>query len=77
MTPTELRKNIYRVLDPIAETGKPVEIMRKGQTFKIICESSESKIERLKLKTHPKAYKGNSDEVVSMDWSAEWNPEHI
>ena len=31
MTITELRKNIYRIFDEVAETGKQVEIIRKGK----------------------------------------------
>lgn len=77
MTPTELRKNIYKVLDSIAETGKPVTIQRNGKMFTIICESPKGKLERLSNKIHPKAYKGNSDEVITMDWSSEWKPKHI
>jgi hypothetical protein len=72
MTPTELRKNIYKILDTIAETGKAVEIERKGKVFKIICESTPSKLDKLRRKKHPKAYKGNSDEIITMDWSKEW-----
>ena len=72
MTPTELRKNIYKILDTIAETGKAVEIERQGKVFKIICESAPSKLDTLRRKKHPKAYKGNSDEIITMDWSKEW-----
>lgn len=74
MKPTELRRNIYNILDSIAETGKSVKIERDGLVFTLSCESSRSKLERLKNKQHPKAYKGNSDEIISMDWSSEWKP---
>jgi PHD/YefM family antitoxin component YafN of YafNO toxin-antitoxin module len=77
MKPTELRKNIYKILDRIAETGKPVQIERNGEVFKIICESKKGKLDRLKQKNHPKAFIGNSDEILSMDWTAEWKPKHI
>ena len=77
MTPTELRKNIYKILDTIAETGKTVEIERKGKVFKIICEPTPSKLEKLGRKKRPKVYKGNSDEIIAMDWSKEWRAGHI
>jgi hypothetical protein len=60
-----------------AETGEPVEIQRKGTTFKIICESPKSKLAKLREKKHPKAYQGDSNEIISMDWSSEWKPGHI
>lgn len=77
MNPTELRKNIYNILDQIVETGKPVTIERKGEVFKIVCESKGGKLDRLKKKSHAKAFVGNSEDILSMDWSAEWKPKHI
>jgi hypothetical protein len=77
VTPTELRKNIYRVLDRVAETGNPETIERNGLVFRIICESPGKKLEKLIGKNHPKAYRGNSDEIITMDWSKEWKPGRI
>ncbi len=77
MKPTELRKNIYKILDTIAETGKPVEIERNGEIFKIMCETKAGKLKRIEQKKHPKAFIGNSDDILSLDWTAEWKPKHI
>ncbi|MFW5923772.1 MAG: type II toxin-antitoxin system Phd/YefM family antitoxin [Planctomycetota bacterium] len=77
MKTTELRENIYNVLDRIIETGKPVEIERKGAKLKIVPEKDVSPLERLKNKKKKKAYKGDSDELIHMDWSKEWDPKHI
>lgn len=77
MKTTELRKNIYNVLDRVIKTGEPVEIERKGTKLKIIREKGVSSLERLKGKKKKKAYKGDSDEVIHIDWSKEWDPKHI
>jgi hypothetical protein len=77
MKTTELRKDIYNILDRIIETGEPVEIERKGAKLKISREETISPLERLKKKDKEKAYKGDSDEVIHMDWSKEWKPKHI
>lgn len=77
MKPTELRRNIYKILDTIAETGRAVEIERNGEIFKIIHEPKKGKLDRLREKKYPKAFIGNSDDILSMDWEGEWNPKHI
>jgi transcriptional regulatory protein LevR len=75
MTVTHLRRNIYRILDSIIATGKSITIERKGKTIIIACVEGSGKIEKLKVKPVRKAYIGDSDELVDMDWSEEWNPE--
>lgn len=36
VTATELRQNLYRIIDTVLETGEPVEVERKGGTVRII-----------------------------------------
>jgi hypothetical protein len=38
VTASELRMNIYRLLDQVLETGVPLEIERKGRTLQIVAE---------------------------------------
>lgn len=71
MTVTELRKKIYSVLDEVAATGKAVRIKRKGKTIVIRREEQAGKLEKL-MSPPSKAYVGDSDEVVSMNWESEW-----
>jgi hypothetical protein len=35
ITPTELRKNVYKLLDKILESGVPIEVKRKGKRLLI------------------------------------------
>ena len=71
ITGTKLRENVYRVLDEALETGKPVEIRRKGRTLQIIPDRSGSRLDRLRKRP---TLRGETDEIVHMDWSSEWRP---
>lgn len=44
---TELRGNLYKFLDEVLETGKPLEIRRNGQILKIVAESVKPKANKL------------------------------
>ena len=74
LTASKLRENIYRILDQVAETGVPVEIIRGRRRLKIVPadESAPSKVAR--LKPRPKAIVGNPQRIVHVDWSKEWKP---
>jgi hypothetical protein len=67
---TKLRQNLYNILDSVIENGVPVEIERKGHILKIVSEKKKSIWE--KLETH-QIVKGDSEELVSIDWSKYWN----
>jgi prevent-host-death family protein len=73
LTASKLRENIYKILDQVAETGIPVEIVRKGKRLKIISHSppdrKESKLSS--LVKHP-IMKCEPEELVHLDWSEEW-----
>lgn len=75
MTPSELRADIYRLLDQVLETGIPLEIERKGRRLKIVVAdaSGPSKLER--LRTNPDYLVCDPDEIVHMDWSDHWRPD--
>lgn len=66
-----LRENIYRILDQVAETGVPVEIERQGKILKIVLEEPPSKLDNLR----PRPYLlDDPEDLVHLDWSAEWRP---
>jgi len=72
VTPTDFRKDLFKLLDSILESGKTLEINRNGQIIKVVPPKKQSKLER--LEAHPDAVVGKSDDFVSMDWSGEWKP---
>jgi len=71
ITPTELRKNIYNVLDEVLATGIPVEIIRNGKTLKIIAAESSDKLQN--LCSRPNFIAGDSDDLADIHWDDEIN----
>jgi len=71
ITGTKLRENVYRVLDEALETGKPLEIRRKGRTLHLVPDSNGLRLDRLRKRP---TLCGQPDEIIHMDWSSEWRP---
>lgn len=71
MTATELRKDIYRVLDDVLETGVPQEVTRGARTLMIVPAGGR----RLRLKDLPRreALSCSPDELVETSW--DWSPD--
>jgi hypothetical protein len=72
ITASELRQNVYRLLDEVLETGVPLEIERNGRRLRIIPVEGPSKFDR--LVDHPDAIVGDPEALVHIDWSGEWRP---
>lgn len=72
VTPTDFRKNLFKLLDSIYESGKTLEIKRNGHIFKVVPPKKTKKLDR--LVPHPDAIIGESSDIVHMDWSGEWKP---
>lgn len=72
VTASELRANIYRLLDQALETGRPIEVERKGQILRIMPPAQVSKLSRLSLRKE--FIRGDAEDLVHMDWSSEWKP---
>ena len=69
ITASELRSNLYRLLDQVVEEGKPLTIRRKGHVLKIVCEDGPTKLGG--LPRHP-CIAGDPEDLVHLDWSGEW-----
>jgi hypothetical protein len=77
LTASKLRANVYRLLDEVLETGRPLEIERNGQVL-VISPKEEKKKKGSKLDNLPQRpgyIIGDPDELIHMDWSSEWNPD--
>lgn len=70
ITASELRANIYKIIDHVISTGEPVEIRRKSDRVRLVPAVKRSKLERLERRDD--YIKGNPEEFVHMDWSGEW-----
>ena len=69
--PSQLRENIYRILDQVLDTGVPVEIERNGKLLRIMPVAKRSKLDNLK----PRRYLlSDAEDLVHVDWSEEWRP---
>jgi len=68
---TKLRASLYEIVDRVIETGVPVEIERKGERLRL--EPTKRKTKLQKLVKHPETIVGDPEDIVHMDWSAEWS----
>ncbi len=75
VTASQLRTNIYRLLDEVLETGVPLEIQRNGRTLRIVADEQPSKLAR--LIPHPGYIVGDPDDLVDTDWSEHWDPDPL
>ena len=73
VTATELRQNIYKLLDQVLESGEPLEIERNGRRLKIVPAERPSKLDR--LRPHPGFMMEDPEYYVHIDWSGEWHPD--
>ena len=71
VTASGLRQDIYRLLDQVIETGRPLEVRRGDKMLKIVAEKPVSKL--CNLSPH-KCIRGNPEDLVHLDWSQEWKP---
>jgi len=66
ITPTRLRKDIYKILDQVLETGKPIEVKRRGQVLRIVPAKPVDKFQRLARRAD--AITGNPDDLIHIEW---------
>ncbi len=68
-----IKRDILELLDKVAKTGIPVEIERKGK--RLLITPAEKRRDLDSLDEHPEFVIGNPDDLVHIDWSAEWKPQ--
>ncbi len=71
ITPTELRGNIYNILDEILSTGIPIEVNKGGEKLRIIPVGRVDKL--INLVSRLEVVKGNPDDLVDLSWEKELN----
>ena len=70
---TELRANVYRILDRILETGEAQEVIRNGS--KLLILPATRQLRRLDGRPKRNALACSVDELVATSWEKEWNPD--
>ena len=71
ITVTELRGNIYKLLDEVLSTGIPIEINKGGKKLKIMPVDKSDKLQN--LVSRPDVIKGNPEDLISVSWEKEVN----
>jgi prevent-host-death family protein len=71
ITVTELRGNIYKLLDEVLDTGIPIEINKGDKKLRIIPVKTRNKLQN--LISRPNIIKGNPDDLVEISWEKEIN----
>lgn len=70
-TASNLRENIFKILDEVLESGVPVEIKRRGRLLRIVPVEPRGKLDSLETRPY---LNGDPQEIVHLDWSGEWRP---
>lgn len=69
---SELRANLYRLLDHVIETGEPLVVEKHGRTLRITADPPARRLSRLVRRDD--AVSGDAGDLVHLDWSGEWKP---
>ena len=69
VSPTELRSNIYKLLDEVLTSGVPLEINKGGKLLRIVPVAKSNKLANLTPKTD--VIIGDSDDLVDISWEKE------
>lgn len=69
---TALRADLYRLLDQVLETGRPIEVERHGRRLRIAPVERGEKLGH--LRPDPDLIAGEPEDLVHLDWSDEWQP---
>ncbi|GAA4823314.1 type II toxin-antitoxin system Phd/YefM family antitoxin [Nocardioides caeni] len=72
VSPSQLRQDLYRLLDGVLETGRPLEILRKGRLLRVVPDQPVSRLDQ--IRTDASVIVGDPEDLVSVDWSSEWDP---
>ncbi len=71
VTSTELRSNIYNLLDEVLSTGVPIQINKGGKKLRIIPIVKTDKLQNLVSRPH--VIKGNPNDLVNISWEGDVN----
>ena len=71
VTPTELRANIYNLLEEVLNTGVPIEINKGNRRLKIVPMEKADKLQN--LISRPYVIQGDPDDLVDVSWEKEVN----
>lgn len=74
LTPTQLRKDLYTLLDQVLESGEGIEVVRPGGSVLLVAQKGPGKLARLKKRD---TICGNPDDLDTVGWADQWKPDFI
>lgn len=69
---TQLRSDLYRMIDNVLASGTPLAVERNGKTLLISPAPASSKLDALIAR--PGVIVGDPADLIHRDWSTEWTP---
>jgi hypothetical protein len=69
LSASELRKDLYQILDEVLETGVPVEVRWRGKVLKIAPAEPRTKLASLERRPYLRT---DPEELVHIDWLHSW-----
>jgi hypothetical protein len=72
ITASQLRADVYRLLDRAIASGEVLEIERNGVIVRLVPPRASSWLDRLPRRD---LVVGDPDDLVEMDWSTSWDPD--
>ena len=69
VTPTQLRSDIYNLLDEVLQTGLPLEIKKGDKKLRVVPVDEVDKLNN--LISRPEVISGEPDELAELSWSDE------
>jgi prevent-host-death family protein len=71
-TATDLRNDIYKILDRVIETGVPAEVERQGHLLRIVPVEPRDALQS--VPSLDDLISGDPTDLEHIDWSSEWKP---
>ena len=69
VTPTELRANLYQLLEEVLKTGVPLEIKKGERKLRIVPVEKVDKLQN--LVPRPEAIRGDPEDLIRISWEHE------
>lgn len=71
VTATELRANIYHLLEEVLDTGVPLEIKKGDRRLRVVPVEEVDKFHNLVFRPH--VIQGDPEELTTINWESEVN----
>ncbi len=83
VTATDLRKDLFRILDRMAETGEPLRVLRRGQPMDLVPQVSKERVAEMTPEQRFDRWMAKGPRAGCEDWDYDpsdtshwtWDPE--